>query len=112
MREIRWWFEKMFVRYKSSKKYGWKFFFSAKYRRNIRNRKHKKKYGSGFLNKKKNHRKNLILRDGFNCKHCKKEFDETQLTIDHIIKISEGGSNEYSNLQLLCRPCHNIKDNN
>ena len=31
------------------------------------------------------------------------------MEIDHIIPISKGGNNSYSNLQLLHRHCHDLK---
>lgn len=48
----------------------------------------------------------LIARDGAYCAHCG---DERDLTIDHVRPISRGGSNELSNLQVLCRPCNSRK---
>ena len=30
-------------------------------------------------------------------------------TIDHIVPISRGGDNRYSNLQAMCRPCNSRK---
>ncbi len=111
MREIKWWFQKIIRRYYSSKKYGWKFFFSRKYRRYIKNRNIKLKYGSGFLARKKSVRRILTRRDGCFCRMCNRKFEEISLTIDHIKPRANGGDNRYNNLQLLCRPCHNIKDN-
>lgn len=29
--------------------------------------------------------------------------------VDHIVPLSEGGSNGRSNLQGLCEPCHDVK---
>lgn len=42
------------------------------------------------------------------CMSCKSSRD---LTIDHIIPVSMGGSNDHSNLQLLCRMCNSNKSN-
>jgi 5-methylcytosine-specific restriction endonuclease McrA len=39
-------------------------------------------------------------------------YDETGrhgMEVDHIIPLSEGGPDEISNLQLLCRECHKTK---
>lgn len=41
---------------------------------------------------------------------CKKKFPVSELTIDHIIPLSSGGTSTETNLQLLCRPCHDQKD--
>lgn len=41
---------------------------------------------------------------------CNKKFPVSELTIDHIIPLSSGGTSTETNLQLLCRPCHNLKD--
>lgn len=48
----------------------------------------------------------LMARDGAYCAHCGEERD---LTIDHVRPLSRGGSNELSNLQVLCRPCNSRK---
>lgn len=32
------------------------------------------------------------------------------LTVDHIIPKSQGGTNAWANMQLLCRDCHKVKD--
>jgi 5-methylcytosine-specific restriction endonuclease McrA len=45
----------------------------------------------------------------FQCADCGKR-GRHNLTIDHIIPISEGGSNSANNIQPLCVPCHERKD--
>jgi len=47
---------------------------------------------------KKNH--------NYTCVICGRKEPEIQLTIDHIIPISEGGTNWISNIQPLCRSCN------
>jgi len=48
----------------------------------------------------------LILRDGPKCKTC----GTTQnLTVDHIVPIYYGGTNDLDNLQILCKSCNSRK---
>jgi hypothetical protein len=43
------------------------------------------------------------------CNMCKCELSEILYEGDHIKKWCSGGKTEYSNLQILCKPCHNKK---
>lgn len=54
-------------------------------------------------------RKLVFDRDGNCCKSCGKTDQETNLTIDHIIPLALGGSNDISNLQTLCFDCNRRK---
>ncbi len=54
-------------------------------------------------------RRYVFLRDNYQCKSCGKTANETELTIDHIIPLSKGGSNDISNLQTLCSECNQKK---
>jgi 5-methylcytosine-specific restriction endonuclease McrA len=47
-------------------------------------------------------------RDDFRCVHC---HNRRFLSLDHIIPVSKGGSDEPSNLQTLCRSCNSRKGN-
>lgn len=47
----------------------------------------------------------VYKRDGFKCVRC----GCSDLTIDHIIPIAKGGTNEDNNLQTLCRSCNSKK---
>lgn len=48
----------------------------------------------------------VIKRDGAICKKCGSTDD---LTIDHIVPVSRGGTNDMGNLQVLCRSCNSKK---
>ena len=50
-----------------------------------------------------------LLRDRYTCQHCHQVFAPSMLEADHIINRAQGGSDELSNLQTLCKPCHKIK---
>lgn len=50
-----------------------------------------------------------FMKNGFeNCQLCG---TNNELTFDHIVPRSWGGSNEIDNLCILCKKCNNIKDN-
>ncbi len=48
----------------------------------------------------------VFERDPNECKFCG---SKDSLEIDHIIPLSRGGTNELSNLQILCRTCNRKK---
>lgn len=48
----------------------------------------------------------VIDRDGNQCRECG---SADNLTLDHIMPASKGGTSEISNLQLLCADCNNKK---
>ncbi len=54
-------------------------------------------------------RKYVFERCRYHCQSCGKTTTETELTIDHIIPLAKGGSNDMSNLQALCRHCNQKK---
>ncbi len=109
-RKIKYWTEYYLGNYQ---KYGVMFFFSEPYRNYLRararNEKIKQKYGS-YVGNKKALKIALIQSFGNKCQSCFKFLPFHELTIDHILKRSNGGSNKINNLQLLCRPCHKLKD--
>lgn len=53
-------------------------------------------------------RKNIFKRDNFKCAYCG---DTSNLTVDHIVPKSRGGSNKWENLVTACNSCNNKKDN-
>lgn len=53
-------------------------------------------------------REKLIEEFGGKCSKCGSNID---LTIDHILPVSKDGSNDRSNLQVLCKTCNSKKGN-
>lgn len=54
-------------------------------------------------------RKYVYQRDNYQCQSCGKPEKLAQLSIDHIIPLALGGSNDISNLQTLCLSCNRHK---
>lgn len=52
------------------------------------------------------HRWDVLRRDGGTCVACG---STEHLTVDHILPVSRGGTNEPDNLQCLCRHCNSTK---
>lgn len=73
-----------------------------------------KRYGADWDAK----RKQVLRRDDYTCQRCGHQSgphagDEGRvLQAHHIEKLSDGGSNELSNLRTLCRPCHGVQHPN
>lgn len=51
-------------------------------------------------------RARIIARDRFRCVKCRTDVD---LTIDHIVPVVAGGTDDEANLQTLCRSCNSSK---
>lgn len=54
-------------------------------------------------------RKYVFTRNKYQCQSCGQTKLEAELTIDHIIPLARGGTNDISNLQTLCRTCNQKK---
>lgn len=54
--------------------------------------------------------KKLLHKYKFSCVHCGSR-DEATLTIDHIKPVSKGGTDDFDNLQILCKSCNSRKGN-
>ena len=55
-------------------------------------------------------RRRTIDRDKSTCQRCRKVLDRDEVTIDHIVPLSQGGPRlSLDNLQCLCWECHVVK---
>lgn len=53
----------------------------------------------------------MFKRDNHRCKECGATNKETTPHIDHIIPVSNGGTDKIDNLQTLCESCNLAKSN-
>jgi diadenosine tetraphosphate (Ap4A) HIT family hydrolase len=53
----------------------------------------------------------VLKRAGGRCQLCGVSHTDRQIDVDHIVPVSKGGSNDFSNLQALCRKCNAQKGN-
>lgn len=56
-------------------------------------------------------RHEVFKRDNYKCVECGATKENTVLHIDHIIPVSQGGTDELDNLQTLCETCNLAKSN-
>jgi 5-methylcytosine-specific restriction endonuclease McrA len=56
-------------------------------------------------------RKNILLRDRNTCQYCGVLLSSSELTLDHVIPRSRGGSSTWENLVACCHPCNRRKGN-
>lgn len=61
------------------------------------------------INIPKSVRQYVLQRNNYQCQSCGKQNTEAQLNIDHIVPLATGGSNDISNLQILCSQCNQKK---
>ena len=54
-------------------------------------------------------RKNILLRDRNTCQFCGSVFPAAELTLDHVVPRSRGGSSSWENLVACCYQCNNRK---
>ena len=54
-------------------------------------------------------RENVFARDKFICQYCGHQFKRDDLTIDHVIPKSLGGTNKWTNVVACCKPCNHKK---
>jgi len=56
-------------------------------------------------------RKNILLRDRNTCQYCGVVLVSGELTLDHVVPRSRGGSSTWENLVACCHPCNRRKGN-
>lgn len=48
-------------------------------------------------------RERILERDEGRCQNCR---ENSNLAVHHVVPLENGGTNRFSNLITLCRPCH------
>src|SRR5437764_14803229 len=56
-------------------------------------------------------RKNILLRDRNTCQYCGVALSSGELTLDHVVPRSRGGSSTWENLVACCHQCNRRKGN-
>lgn len=56
-------------------------------------------------------RHNLLMRDQLTCQYCGTTAHPGDLTIDHVVPLSKGGTSTWENLVIACRRCNGRKGN-
>ena len=54
-------------------------------------------------------RHEVFKKDNYRCKECGRTSKEVVIEVDHILPVSQGGTDELDNLQTLCLPCNRAK---
>jgi len=54
-------------------------------------------------------RKNILLRDRNTCQYCGDVLPANELTLDHVVPRSRGGSSSWENLVACCHECNHHK---
>ncbi len=54
-------------------------------------------------------RHNILWRDSYTCQYCNTRFEDTKLTLDHVIPKSKGGQFTWKNLVTACNRCNQKK---
>ena len=59
-----------------------------------------------YMGKTRFSRKNVMVRDSFECQYCAEYLGKHKGTIDHIIPRSRGGVSDYTNCVACCKECN------
>jgi 5-methylcytosine-specific restriction endonuclease McrA len=54
-------------------------------------------------------RTNVFIRDKHRCQYCGQTFAKTQLTLDHVKPVVQGGTKNWENIVSACKPCNQRK---
>jgi len=88
---------------------GVRYLREPRYRRQVRTSvRNRHRYGA-FLGNKVSLRDAIIKKRGRCCELCCKRLRYSEMTLDHIVPVSRGGTNKVKNLRILCEPCHVMK---
>lgn len=69
--------------------------------------KHESRVGRGKIPKQM--REAVFARDAYTCQFCGTRFEQSDLTIDHLIPLALGGLDEITNYVTACEPCNGKK---
>ena len=53
----------------------------------------------------------LFRRDDYRCLYCGNQFRRSELTRDHVLPVSRGGTDKWENVVAACKRCNWVKDN-
>lgn len=51
-------------------------------------------------------KRNVFLRDEYNCQYCGVSVSESTATLDHVHPVSQGGKTTWENSTTACKPCN------
>lgn len=54
-------------------------------------------------------RENIFLRDKNTCQYCQRRYRRSELNIDHVVPLSQGGHTAWDNVVCSCLTCNNRK---
>ena len=62
-----------------------------------------------YMGRTKFSRKNVMIRDNYECQYCAEYLGKNKGTIDHVVPRSKGGGSDYSNCVACCKYCNIVK---